>query len=470
MSAFQTREAEQLHTLLAKQRRAALTQEPWTAAQRCELIDRAIGLLVDHEREIVAAISADFGHRSADFSRLAEVMSPILSMKQTQAQIEGWMAPEQRPSATGQAWVEYQPLGVVGIVTPWNFPVNVIFNGLAGVLAAGNRAMIKPSEFTPATSALIARLIGETFSEDEVAVVTGGAEVAQAFCALPFDHLMFTGSTSVGRHVMRAAADNLVPVTLELGGKSPTIVSRTADIAEAALKIMTGKTMNAGQICLAPDYALVPRESLGAFIAAAGEAVSSLFASLLDNPDYSSLINAQHHLRLQGYLAQAREAGVQLIELNPADEDFSQQPHFKLPPTLLVDPGPGLQVMQDEIFGPLLPIVAYDDFADVIAYINARPRPLGLYYFGTDSVEEQLVLSRTHSGGVTLNDVVRHATVEHLPFGGVGASGMGAYHGFDGFRTFSHAKAVYRTVEQPDLLRPPFDEPLRQLMTTLIAR
>ncbi|EJN22539.1 NAD-dependent aldehyde dehydrogenase [Pseudomonas sp. GM78] len=449
MSAIESSPSTDIRTLLEKQRAAFLAREPFTLEERCELLDRAIGLLVDHEQSIIEALTADFGHRSPGFSKGSEVLSPLATLKQTKAELAQWMRPEPRQARAGEAWVQYQPMGVVGIVTAWNVPGYMVFSGLAGALAAGNRVMIKPSEFTPHTSALIARLIRSVYAEDEVAVVLGDADVGQTFCAQPFDHLLFTGATSVGKHVLRAAAHNLVPVTLELGGKSPTIISRTADFNDAVAKVVIGKLLNAGQLCVAPDHVFVPRESVDAFIGVAQAVVARFFPTLRDNPEYTSIINARHFARLQGYLREAREAGVELIELNAAAEDFSQTTLNKIVPTLLRDPANDLQVMQDEIFGPLLPIKPYDDITEVIAQINARPRPLALYYFGNDAAEEAMVLSRTCSGGVTLNGVLSHASTESLPFGGVGQSGMGAYHGIDGFRTFSHAKAVLRTAANP---------------------
>ncbi|MNJ10181.1 Coniferyl aldehyde dehydrogenase [compost metagenome] len=449
MSAIESWTSTDIRTILEKQRAAFLASEPWTVEQRCERLDRAISLLVNHEQDIIEALTADFGHRSPSFSKGSEVLSPLATLKQTQAELAEWMRPEQRQARTGEAWVQYQPLGVVGIVTAWNVPGYMIFSGLAGALAAGNRVMIKPSEFTPHTSALIARLIRSVYAEDEVAVVLGGADAGQAFCAQPFDHLLFTGATSIGKHVLRAAAENLVPVTLELGGKSPAIIARSADFKDAVAKTVVGKLLNAGQLCVAPDYVFVPKESMEAFISIAKAVVAGFLPTLKDNPEYTSIINTRHYERLLGYLSEARQAGVELIELNPANEDFSVAPRNKIVPTLLRNPGDELQVMQDEIFGPLLPIKPYDSIVDVIAWINARPRPLALYYFGNDAVEEAQVLSRTCSGGVTLNGVLSHASTEGLPFGGVGQSGMGAYHGIDGFRTFSHAKAVLRTAPNP---------------------
>ncbi|MFJ2448616.1 coniferyl aldehyde dehydrogenase [Pseudomonas sp. NPDC087626] len=470
MSANENLNAADIRVILDKQRAAFLASEPWTAEQRCELIDRAIGLLVDYQHEIIEALSADFGHRSHDFSRMVDVLGPLASLKYTKAKIAGWMQPDHRATDRGEAWVQYQPLGVVGILTAWNFPGNMVFNGLAGALAAGNRVMIKVSEYNPKTSALLARIFREVYAEDEVAIITGGPDIGHAFSQQPFDHLLFTGASSIGKHVMRAAAENLVPVTLELGGKSPTIISRTADLKVAVTKILTGKLHNAGQICLAPDYVFVPEEQQAAFVAAAREVAATLYPTLLENPDYTSLINARHFERLHGYLNEARDAGVELIELNPADEDFSAQPHHKMAPTLLRNPGDELQVMQDEIFGPLLPFKTYQSFAEVVSYINSHPRPLGLYYFGNDAGEESFVLNRTTSGGVTLNDVLRHGGVETLPFGGVGNSGMGCYHGIDGFRTFSHGKSVLRSVDGPDAMRPPYSEQVRQFVGSMIKR
>ena len=470
MSANENLSVAALRSVLDLQRNAQLASEPWSAEQRIELIDRAIGLVVDHQVELVEALAKDFGHRSHDFSRLYDVLGSLTPLKYAKANLANWMQPDPRPSNRGEAWVQYQPLGVVGIVTAWNFPVHMVFSGLADALAAGNRVMLKVSEFNPNTSALLARLFSSVYAMDEVALFTGGAEVGQAFCSLPFDHLLFTGASSIGKQVMRAAAENLVPVTLELGGKSPTLISRSADLTKSVTRILTAKLHNAGQICLAPDYVLLPEELQDQFVDTARQVVANLYPTLKDNPDYTSIINARHFERLQGYLQEARAAGVEVIELNPAGEYFADQPHHKLVPTLLRNPGDELRVMQDEIFGPLLPFKTYRDMDQALAYINAHPRPLGLYYFGEDAEEERRVLSGTCSGGVTLNDALRHAGVESMPFGGVGASGMGAYHGFDGFRTFSHAKSVLRATDGLDLMRPPYSDAVRQIVSSLITR
>ena len=343
----------------------------------------------------------------------------------------------------GRARLEYQPLGVVGCISPWNFPVQLTFAPLGGVLAAGNRTMIKPSEFTPATSELMAEAFASRFDESEIALVLGGAEKGEAFSRLPFDHLLFTGATSIAKHVMRAAADNLVPVTLELGGKSPVIIGRSADLSLTARNVMFGKTINAGQICLAPDYVMLPTEDRDQFVSELTAAVSDLYPSIKDNEDYTSIVNKRHYDRLNGYIEDAETKGATVVPINPADEDFTQQEHHKIPPTLILDPTDDMAVMQDEIFGPLLPVKTYDHVGETIDYVNDHDRPLGLYYFGADGSEKEQVLSHTTSGGVTVNDVIMHIAHEDLPFGGVGPSGMGAYHGFDGFKTFSHAKAVY---------------------------
>jgi len=302
--------------------------------------------------------------------------------------------------------------------------------------------MIKPSEFTPETSKVIEEIVAEAFDPTEVTTFSGGPEVGQAFSALPFDHMIFTGATNIARHFLTAAARNLVPVTLELGGKSPVVISRSADLEQAMQRVMLGKTLNAGQICLAPDYLLVPEEQLEEVISLATKAVNEMYASLRDNDQYTSVINERHHKRLSGYLEDAEQRGCRIIPLNPANEDFSNGTG-KIPPTLIVSPESDALCMEEEIFGPLLPIRTYKDFDETIDFINANPRPLAAYYFGTDKGEEEAFLHRTTSGGVCINDVIFHIAQEDMPFGGVGPSGMGSYHGIEGFKTFSHAKSIY---------------------------
>jgi coniferyl-aldehyde dehydrogenase len=453
--------------ILARQKVAHLRDGAPSAKLRIDRLDRCIRLLIDHEAAIVAALNADFGNRPAAVTGITDVAGSIGPLKHAKANLETWMRPEKRkttPALLGlfgaKAEVRYQPKGVVGVISPWNFPINLTFAPLAGVLAAGNRAMIKPSEYTPATSALMAEMVRKAFDEEEIAVVTGGPEVGQAFSELAFDHLIFTGATSVARHVMRAAAENLTPLTLELGGKSPVVLGRSADMPTAAARIMAGKTLNAGQICLAPDYVLAPQDKLSEFVEEAKRSVSAMFPTIKDNPDYTAVIADRHYDRIKGYVDDARAKGAEIIEINPGGEDFSQQEHRKIPPTLIINPTDEMKVMQDEIFGPVLPVKTYGTISEAVGYVNAHPRPLGLYYFGTDEGERERVVEATTSGGVTVNDVIFHVAQEDLPFGGVGPSGMGSYHGHDGFKEFSHKKAIYRQLKTDigpmKALRPPY--------------
>lgn len=468
-----------MHAVLQAQRAAQRKEGPPTANRRIDWLDRAIGLLVSHKDAIADALREDFGHRSVHATLFTDVAGSIAPLRHAKAHVKQWMKREKRsvsPALLGvlgaKAYVEYQPRGVVGLISPWNFPVNLTFTPLAGIFAAGNRAMIKPSEFTPRTAELMARMFRSAYDETEVAVFTGGPDAGSAFSCLPFDHLLFTGATSIAYHVARAAAENLVPLTLELGGKSPVIVGKSADLDLAAKRIMMGKTLNAGQICLAPDYVFMPAEKSREFVAAADKAVKAMYPTLKENPDYSSVINLRHYERLTEYIEDATSKGAEIVELNPAREDFRQQPFWKIPPMLVLNPTDDMKVMQDEIFGPLLPVKTYDRVEEAIAYVNDHPRPLGLYYFGSDTAEERQVLERTVSGGVTLNDVVMHVSMEDLPFGGIGPSGMGAYHGIDGFRTFSHAKAVFRQAKMDvtAMLRPPYGEKIRKMLDMQIKR
>ena len=473
-------EAAAMNALLAKQKAAHLRDGAPSAAKRIERLDRCIGLLVDNVGAIADALNQDFGSRSKEATAFTDVAASIGPLKHARENLTKWMRPEKRkpsPAILGlfgaKAQVRFQPKGVVGIISPWNFPVNLTFAPLAGVLAAGNRAMIKPSEFTPATSELMAVMFAGAFSDEEIAVVTGGPEVGQAFAGLAFDHLIFTGATNIARHVMRAAADNLVPLTLELGGKSPVILGKSADLNVAAARIMNGKTLNAGQICLAPDYVLTPRESLEPFVAGARASVAKMFPTIKDNPDYTAIVAQRHYDRIKNYVDDARAKGARIIELNPADEDLTQQEHRKIAPTLIIDPTDDMLVMQEEIFGPVLPVKTYSGIDEAIAYVNKGDRPLGLYYFGTDEAEREKVLDSTTAGGVTINDVIFHVAQEDLPFGGVGPSGMGSYHGVDGFREFSHAKSIYTQIKADKPLqqmRPPYGPAIRKFLDGQLKR
>ena len=464
-----------MQDILARQKAAHLRDGAPPAEVRIDRINRCIRLLIDNRRTIEDALNADFGSRSREATAFTDVAGSIGPLKHARAHLAKWMRPEKRrttPALLGlfgaKAEVRFQPKGVVGVISPWNFPVNLTFSPLAGILAAGNRAMIKPSEYTPATSELMRTMFSSAFPEEEIAVVTGGPEIGEAFAHLPFDHLIFTGGGGIARHVMRAAADNLVPLTLELGGKSPVILGRTAELDVAAARIMNGKTLNAGQICLAPDYVLAPEDKVDGFVESARRASAKMFPTIKDNPDYTSIIAQRHYDRIVGYVEDARSKGARIIELKPEGEDLTQQEHRKIAPTLILDPSDDMKVMQEEIFGPLLPVKTYRSIDDALAYVNRAERPLGLYYFGADEVEREKILAATTSGGVTVNDVIFHVAQEELPFGGIGPSGMGSYHGVDGFREFSHRKAIYTQIKKDigplQAMRPPYGSAIRKYL------
>ena len=453
-------------TVLAAQRAAFMAELPVSGAVRKDRINRVKALLVENAERIAGAVSQDFGHRSREQSLLSEVMSGVMLAKHALQHLDRWMRREKRNpgfalSLMGaRAWVDYQPKGVVGVIAPWNFPMQLTFGPVVGAFAAGNRVMVKSSEITPATAALLEELGQRYFDVTELAFFSGGPEAGKAFAELAFDHILFTGATAIGRHILHAAADNLTPVTLELGGKSPTIIGAGADIDKAADKITLGKMMNAGQICVAPDYVLAPEDQERALVDSITRSAAAMYPTLLANPDYTSIVNERHHVRLSGYLDDARAKGATVIAVNPAGEAFAGANVNKMPLHILLNPTDDMAVMREEIFGPILPIVRYRGVDAAIAYVNARARPLALYYFGDDEAEREHVLERTIAGGVTLNDVLQHVGVEDLPFGGVGPSGMGSYHGFDGFKTFSHAKSVYKQarVDIAGLagMRPPY--------------
>jgi coniferyl-aldehyde dehydrogenase len=443
-----------------------------TAAERLEALAKLGALLRDNAEAFCDAVDRDFGGRSAAETRLLEIFPSLEAIAHARRHLRAWMRP--RRSRTnlwflpGRSRVLPQPLGVVGIVVPWNYPINLAFGPLVSAIAAGNRAMVKMSESAPATGALLARLVGERFDPALLTVVNGGAEVAREFTALPFDHLLFTGSTAVGRQVMRAAAGNLTPVTLELGGKSPAIVGRGIDVDAAAARIAFGKCLNAGQTCVAPDYVLVPEERLEAFAAALQRSVARMYPTLRDNPDYTAIIDARHRARLAGYLAEAKAGGARVLEINPAGEDFTAS--AKMPPALVIGAPAGARILEEEIFGPLLPLIGYRTLDDAIAYVNARPRPLALYVFEHDRAAIDRVLSQTVSGGVTVNDTILHLAQDDLPFGGVGASGMGEYHGRAGFDTFSKRKAVFYQPRWNGLVlfHPPYGKRFASLAKLLL--
>ncbi|MGC1332910.1 coniferyl aldehyde dehydrogenase [Pseudomonas sp.] len=461
-----------LEPLLHAQRQAFASNPMPPAAQRRQWLKSLRELLVTEQQALIDALRTDFGNRSADETLLAELMPSLQGIHYASRHLNSWMKASRRKVGVAfqpaSAKVVYQPLGVVGVIVPWNYPLFLAIGPLVGALSAGNRVMLKLSEATPATGLLLQRLLEQVFPTDLVCVVLGEADVGIAFSRLPFDHLLFTGATSIGRQVMRAAADNLTPVTLELGGKSPAIVGPDVPLKDAAERIAFGKTLNAGQTCVAPDYVLVPRPRLDAFVDAYRQAVQGFYPQVRDNPDYTSIINPRQLARLNHYLEDAKAKGARVIALYPPEQTTGRC----LAPQVLLDVNDDMTVMQDEIFGPLLPIVPYDHIDEALAYVNARPRPLALYYFGYDKAEQQRVLDHTHSGGACMNDTLLHVAQDDMPFGGIGPSGMGHYHGHEGFLTFSKAKGVLikQRFNAARVIYPPYGKALQKLVYRLFIR
>ncbi|HET8707196.1 MAG TPA: coniferyl aldehyde dehydrogenase, partial [Pseudomonadales bacterium] len=430
--------------------------------------------LVKYQDELAQACSDDFGHRSKDETKIAELVTTLEGIKYYSKNIRQWMKPSKRhvsPMAQpAKAKVVYQPLGVVGVIVPWNYPIFLTTGPLMCALAAGNRVMIKTSGFTPRAGAALKKMFAEIYDEDMVAVVTGRGEISDAFSRLPFDQLTFTGSTNVGRTIMANASANLVPVLLELGGKSPVIVHESFEMADAAQRIAWGKCWNAGQTCVAPDYMFCPKHKVEDFVRAFTTQVSGMYPTMVNNPDFTSVVNEKQYTRIQGYLRDAREKGARIVEINPANEKFENT--RKMPLTLVLDVTDDMEIMKNEIFGPVLAVKTYERLEEVVNYINDRPRPLALYYFDFDSNRVDYMLKNTHSGGVCINDTLSHVGVDDLPFGGVGASGMGKYHGFEGFVTMSNPKAV---LEKPKFyaikfILPPFNKPLHNIIKKYILK
>lgn len=439
--------------------------------QRKQHLQALYQMLIDHQDEISAAISRDFSNRSTDETRLFEIMTSLNGIKHSLKHLKKWMKPSKREVGIlfqpAKAYVLYQPVGVVGVIAPWNYPLFLAVGPLAQALAAGNNIMLKMSEYTPEFSTLFQKLIADKFEQCHVTVITGDAQKAQQFTQLPFDHLLFTGATAIAQHVLHAAAEHLTPVTLELGGKSPSIVAKDADLKESARRIAFGKAMNAGQTCVAPDYVLVHRSQQDAFIQAYFEAIKQFYPdSIADNPDYTAIVSERQFERLQHYLTDAQAKGAQLIQEH-AKADGRRMPH-----AVVTNVNDEMALMQNEIFGPIMPMMCYDHIDEAIAYINDRERPLALYYFGYNKAEQQKVLHETHSGGVCLNETLMTAGMEDMPFGGIGASGMGHYHGHEGFKTFSHAKSVFvrPKFSLMKLIYPPYGTFIQKLIYRLFIR
>jgi len=473
----------ELGATLARLRDAARKHGAPSHDARIADLDKLGKAIRARKTAIADAVGRDFGTRSKYETLFGEIFGVLAMIGYSKEHLGDWMDPEDRETSwiflPSTSQVVVQPLGVVGIIAPWNYPVRLSLAPLVAALAAGNRVMLKPSELVPETSALLHDLIADTFPADQVTVVTGGADVGEAFSKLPFDHLFFTGSTRVGKAVMRAASENLVPVTLELGGKSPAIVGTKYDTHAAAAQIMAGKAYNAGQTCIAPDYVLVPKAARDAFVDGCKAAVAKMYPTLLKNPDYTSIVNDRHHARLRHVLDDAKAAGAELVELNPAGESLDGEAGSaasaasrKIAPTLVLGATEKMLCMQEEIFGPILPILTYDTLDDAIAYVNDHPRPLALYYFSHDREAVDRVLGETTSGGVTINETMLHIAQDDLPFGGVGPSGMGHYHSREGFDAFSKKKAVFRQsrINTTGLLRPPYGKMADRVIALLLGR
>lgn len=451
-------DTERFTAVLNSQRAAYLRDGAPSLEQRRDDLKRFRAAFLAHRGDIETAIDRDFGGRARHETAMMEVLGVVNAIDYLAKHLKGLMKPSRRgidlQLLLGRNRVEYQPLGVVGVISPWNYPINLALTPVVTAIAAGNRVMLKPSKFTPATNAVIATLFAEVFTPEQVALTEGDG---QTFSTLPFDHLVFTGSTAVGKSVMRAASENLVPVTLELGGKSPTIVARGHANEKTVERIVFGKLLSGGQTCIAPDYALVHEDDLDTFISSYDSLVKRFYPEGPTSPDYTAIINDKQHALLQGLIDDAAAHGATVIQVGERPEDAAQRPHT-LAPTVVLNVTDEMKIAHEEIFGPILPVFTYRTIDEAIAYVNARPRPLALYYFGPRDAQRRQVLDRTTSGNVTINGTITHVAQDDLPFGGVGDSGIGKYHGEEGFRTLSHPKGIHEQGRYNfvDLLHAPF--------------
>ena len=470
---------QNLNALVERQRSQFRAEGEVTYATRIDRLKRLKALIVENKTEFAKTTKREFGGaRSYEFSLFSEFASKVEAIDYSMKHLKAWMRPEKRKTNKpmnflgGKSQVRHYPKGVVGIISPWNLPFGLTVAPLTSALAAGNRAILKPSEFVPETAALFAEIVPKYFPEDEVAVVTGGAEISQKFAELPFDHLLFTGSTNIGAKVMQSASKNLVPVTLELGGKSPVVIGRSAKLDLAGTRLTFGKLLNGGQLCLSPDYVIVPNELEEQLIARVIQEVQAMYPNITENEDYAGIINERHFARLQSYLDDAVAKGAKLTIVG-ADKTRASAGNRRMPLHILQNVNDDMLVMQEEIFGPILPVMTYSDVAEVPDMIEPRRNPLALYYFGKDKREQEYLLNHVQSGGVCINDITLQYVQEDLPFGGFGASGMGAYHGPEGFRSLSHARAIYSQT-MIDVLpivgaRPPFSDKFRKNISKVLG-
>lgn len=475
MSINDTAAIQTLQECFQQQKDAFLQEMMPSYETRIGRLEQLENMVLQNQDRIAEALLADFGSHAPELTRITEVLGPVSRARFAKKHLKKWMKPHKRPVdrmlfGAAKNHLLYQPVGVVGNMAPWNFPIDISLGPLVDILAAGNRAIIKPSENAPHCADLIAELIHDTFPHDLVAVVTGGLELAQAFSRMPWDHLLFTGGPEIGKRVMAAAAENLTPVTLELGGKNPTIITADSLNLKTVTAIMATKMVKAGQMCITSDYVFVPADAINQFVALSQQAMAKLYPKVIDNRDSASIINEHHFARLQSYLADARENG-RIVELNPANET-TDPARRKIVPTLVLDPSDDLLVMKHEIFGPILPIKPYHDIQDVISYVNSKERPLALYVFSKDKATIQHIIDNTISGGVAVNAVSLHAMQASLPFGGIGRSGTGHHHGFEGFVAFSKAKPVFTQapINGSSLLYPPYGRAVNKLLDFLLPR
>lgn len=467
-------DTQQLKDLLEHQKLAYQRYPVPTAKDRIDRLARLKRVLVKYQDQIADAINRDYGNRAIGETKIGELLTCLEQISYYSKHLTEWMKPSKRHVSIihqpAKAWVQYQPLGVVGIITPWNYPLLLSVGPLICALAAGNHAMIKISSASGHFGQVLENALSEAFPHELVTVVNGGGAISDAFSHLPFDKMIFTGSTNVGKTVMAAAAENLVPVILELGGKSPAVVHPSMDMKDAAQRLAVGKLWNAGQTCVAPDYLFLPKGRTAEFIENFKIIVKGMYPTFRDNQDYTSIINDKQYNRLQGYLEDARSQGARIIELNPAQEQLDDV--RKIAPTLLTGVSTDMDIMKNEIFGPILPIFEYDQIEDVIEFINRRPRPLALYYFDFDQARADYLAERTHSGHFGQNTVLTHVAQDDLPFGGVGASGMGKYHGPEGFFNLSHERSMMSNPKLYSLkyILPPFNKPIHRLLYKTLLR
>lgn len=470
-------DVQRMQTLLEQQKAAYQRHPVPTAKERIERLARLKAIIIKYQDQFASAISQDYGNRAVMETKIGEILTCLEHIKYYSKNLGEWMKPSKRHISMlhqpAKGWVQYQPLGVIGIITPWNYPLLLSVGPLICALAAGNHAMIKISSASSNFGYVLENALSEAFPQELVTVINGGGAISDAFSHLPFDKIIFTGSTTVGKTVMAAASQNLVPVILELGGKSPALVHSAMNIRDVAQRIAVGKLWNAGQTCVAPDYMFLPKGTTAEFTKHYQNFVSTMYPTLRDNNDFTSIINDKQYNRIQGYLEDARDQGAKIVELNAKNESLSDV--RKLAPTLVTGVTPDMQIMKNEIFGPVLPILEYEDIEDALKFINSRPRPLAFYYFDTDSARADYVAGRTHSGHFGINQVLTHVAQDDLPFGGVGDSGMGKYHGPEGFFSLSNERSVMSNPVSPKLyslkfILPPYNKPTHKLLLKTLFR